>query len=73
MKINANDFDSNDIIRIIREWTELTQKEFGKSIKRSERSVQNLELGERNYTFKNLQEICKKHGIDIIIQKKEGK
>jgi hypothetical protein len=29
MKIKANDYKDNEIIRIVREWTELTQKQFG--------------------------------------------
>ena len=49
MKIIANEYSPNDIIRIIREWTELTQKEFGKSIHRSEKGIQAFELGTRNF------------------------
>ena len=29
MKITANEYSPQEIIKIIREWTELTQKEFG--------------------------------------------
>lgn len=32
MKLMANDYPSKEIIKIIREWTELTQNDFGKSI-----------------------------------------
>ena len=49
MKIIANEYSPNDIIRIIREWTELTQTEFGKSIHRSEKGIQAFELGTRNF------------------------
>ena len=49
MKIIANEYSPNDIIRIIREWTELTQKEFGKSIHRSEKGIQAFELGTKNF------------------------
>ena len=37
LKICLSDYDPKDVIRIIREWTELTQKEFGKSIGKAER------------------------------------
>lgn len=70
MKITANEYSPQEIIKIIREWTELTQKEFGKSIHRSERSVQSLELGERNYDMGTLLQIAKIHGITITIEKK---
>jgi len=33
MKIIANDYTPKEIIRIIREWTELSQKEFRKVYK----------------------------------------
>lgn len=70
MKITANEYSPQEIIKIIREWTELTQKEFAKSIHRSERSVQSLELGERNYDMGTLLQIAKIHGITITIEKK---
>ncbi len=72
MKIIANDYTPKEIIRIIREWTELTQKEFGKTIHRSERGIQAFELGERNYDLNTLIQIAKVHGLKIIIEKKEN-
>lgn len=71
MKIIANDYTPKEIIRIIREWTELTQKEFGKTIHRSERGIQAFELGERNYDVNTLIQIAKVHGLKITIEKKE--
>ncbi len=67
MKIVANDYTAPEIFRILREWTELSQKEFGKTIHRSERGIQAFELGERNYS---LLQIANTHGITIIIEKK---
>ena len=49
MKIEFSEYDPKDIIRIIREWTELTQKDFGKSINKSERTIQDYEAGRRRY------------------------
>lgn len=72
MKIIANDYTPKEIIRIIREWTELTQKEFGKTIHRSERGIQAFELGERNYDLNTLIQIAKVHGLKITIEKKEN-
>ena len=70
MKIIANNYKENEIIKIIREWTELTQKEFGKSINRSRDSINNLENGRNNYYFTTLMEIAKKHNLIITIEKK---
>lgn len=69
MKINSDNYDTKDIIRIIREWTGLTQKEFGKSINKSERTIQEYEAGRRRYYFETLKLICKVHKIKITIEK----
>ena len=52
MKLIANDYESEDIIRIIREWTGLKQSEFAKTINRSTRSVQDYEAGITKYSVK---------------------
>lgn len=67
----ANDYEPKEIIRVIREWSELTQKEFGKTIHRSEKGIQAFELGTRNYDMRTLIQIAKVHGLKITIEKKE--
>ena len=52
MKINALDYDSKELFKMIREWSELTQEEFARKINVSKGTVQNYEQGKRNYTFK---------------------
>lgn len=71
MKIIANDYNSSEIIRIIREWTELTQKDFGKSIHRSEKGIQAYELGTRNCNISTLIQIANTHGLKITIEKED--
>lgn len=70
MKFIANNYKPNEIIKIIREWTELTQEEFGKSIDRSKDTVQSYELGRNKMTIDKLMEIAKKHNIIITIETK---
>ncbi len=70
MKIKANDYKANEVVKIIREWSELTQKEFGKTIHRSRDSINNIENGRNRMFFNDFIEMCKKHNIDIIIEKK---
>ncbi len=70
MKIKANEYTPDEILRFIRQSTDLTQKEFAKSINKSEHWCQSNELGRSNYYFKDLLKIAKKHNIDIFIEKK---
>lgn len=69
MRVNLKDYDSGSFIRIIREWTGLTQKEFGKAIGRSERTIQDYESGKTSYTSRTLEKIAKKFNVSIIAEK----
>ena len=71
MKIIANQYKSNEIIKFIREYTTLTQEAFGKKIKRSRNAIQFYEYGERNYDVELLLEIAKVFDLEIIIQSKK--
>ena len=44
MKIVANDYKANEIIKIIREWSGKTQEEFGKNINRTKNAIQILRI-----------------------------
>ena len=70
MKIKANDYKANEIIKIIREWSGKTQEEFGKTINRSKNAIQLYEYGHRNYDFELLLKIAKKENITITLEKK---
>jgi DNA-binding XRE family transcriptional regulator len=70
LRIKANDYNANEIIRIIREWTDLTQNEFGDTIHRSRHTIQSMELGRSGIYLQTLLDIADKHGIVITIEKK---
>ncbi len=70
MKVNLKDYGRGAFIKIIREWTGLTQKDFGKAIGRSERTIQEYEAGTTNYNVKTLEKIIEKFNISIIAEKK---
>jgi len=70
MKIKANDYRVNEIIKIVREWTELTQKQFGETIHLSRHTVQSMELGRSGVYLQTLLDIADAHGITITIEKK---
>lgn len=72
MKFEANKYDAKDIMRIIREWTELTQEEFGESIgKRGRAWSRNIENGYTRVYFEDFLKIIKKYGITVTIEKKQ--
>ncbi|MDO4369008.1 MAG: helix-turn-helix transcriptional regulator [bacterium] len=73
MKLQATDYTTEEIIKILREWTGLTQKDFGKTISRSERSIQSLESGDRHCTVDTLLQIARTHNIKIVITKDASK
>lgn len=71
MKLVANKYKPNELLRIIRDYTGLSQNDFGKKIHRSERSVRALELGENHITVQTLFDIANTFGIKIIIEKEK--
>lgn len=73
MVVKFNDYEPKDIIKFIRQATGLTQKEFGKTIEKSERAIQNYESGRRTYNSDLIKLICKVHNTQITIQTKDTK
>lgn len=69
MKIIANNYQANEIIKIIREWSEKTQSQFAKEIGKSKDTVQSYELGRNKMTLNTLLEIAKKENLIITIEK----
>ena len=69
MKFRLKDYETKDVMRILRKWTELDRKEFGKSISRSAKSIKSYENGERNYTVQLLKDIIKKYNITVVFEK----
>lgn len=69
MRVTLNKYEPKDVIRFIREATGLSQKEFGKSINKSERTIQDYEAGRRRCYVDTLKLICKVHNVKIIIEK----
>ena len=70
MKLNLKDYTKGEAIRIMREWTNLTQKDFAKRIGKSKRTIEQYEAGTINYNIEVLETISKEFGIDIIFEKK---
>ena len=69
MQINATEYRAKDIVKLIREWTELTQEEFAKSIGKTRKIVRNYEQGITECKLDTLLEIARIHSITINIIK----
>lgn len=70
MRIIANDYQAKDIVRMIREWTELNQKEFGATLSRSRDSINNIENGRNRMYLNDFLDMCKMHNVKITIERK---
>jgi len=70
MEFNLKDYTKGEAIRIIREWTNLTQKDFAARIGKSKRTIEQYEAGKVNYGIDILKKIVKEFDIDITIKKK---
>ena len=69
--IQKNRYTKGEIIKILREWTGKTQKEFAEDIGKSMNSIQKYEADEVNYSIQTLLDIVKKYGLVITIEKKK--
>ena len=70
MKIKASEYTPGEVLKFVRQATDLTQKEFAKTINKSEHWCQSNELGRSNYYFKDLLKLAKEHNFEIYIIKK---
>ena len=70
MKIIASEYQAKDIVRIVREWSEMNQTEFGKKLNRSRDSINNIENGRNRMYLNDFLEMCRINNIKITIEKK---
>lgn len=71
MEFKANNYNRAEIIKMIREWTELTQQDFADKIGKSKMTVQAYERDLSSYNIDTLLEIAKEFDIEIIVKKKK--
>lgn len=69
-KADVTKMQVQDIVQLIRQWSEETQMEFCKSVNKSYSSITKIETGERNLYLHTFIDWCKKKGINIILIKK---
>lgn len=62
-----NNYEPKEIIKMIRKWCKLSQKDFAKTLNLSESTIQSYELGRRTYNINTLLNIVETHDINIIL------
>ena len=70
MKLIANDYNPNEVFKIVREWTEKTQEELSKEMGKAGRTwAKEIESGKNRFYFQDFMTICNKYGIKVTIEK----
>jgi len=69
MKFNAKDYSQGDIIRMIRGWEGMTQREFSEVMGKSKRTIEQYEAGTVNYNIEFIKKMVKEFDIDIVFSK----
>lgn len=69
MKLVASNYNQGEIMKIIREWTELTQAQFARELDVSESTVSKYEQNLRDYSMSTLLKIAQKFDIEITFEK----
>lgn len=73
MEINATKYKGKDILKFIRENSNMTQKEFANTINKTRDWQASNETGRSRYFIDDLIEIAKVHNLEIIIKDKTNK
>ena len=73
MEIKATNYKGKDILKFIRQNTNMTQKEFAESINKTRDWQASNETGRSRYFIDDLINIAKIHNLEIIIKEKQHK
>ena len=70
MKLKANKYEPKDIMKIVREWINLSQEKFAKEVGRSRNGINNIEHNRNRIYLNDFLDICKKYDINVTLEKK---
>lgn len=73
MKLDVNDYKNNEVVRILRDYSNLTQKDFAKELKKNVRTLQRYEAGDINIDLELIRKICEICDLTITIESKKKK
>lgn len=68
--VKNKNYTKGEIIKILREWTDKTQKEFAKDLNKSESIIQKYEADGVNYGIETLLDIARENNITITFEKR---
>lgn len=71
MEFKANKYNGKDIIKFIRENSNLTQKEFANKINKTRDWQASIEIGRCNCSIDDLIKIANNYNLEIIIKDKK--
>lgn len=70
MKLIASKYEASEVMRIVREWTNLSQEKFAKELGRSRNGINNIEHNRNRIYLNDFLDICKKFDINVTLEKK---
>ena len=70
-RVDISRLQVQDIVIMIREWNEQTQKEFAETVGKSYSTISKVETGYRNLYLHTFLEWCRINKIKITIEKKK--
>ncbi len=70
MQLKIKDYKNGEILKIIREWDNISQEELGKLIGKDKKTIYNYEAENFTYNMTTLRKIAEKLDLEIIIRKK---
>ena len=70
MKLKLSNYDDGEVLKIIREWRNLTQAELAKKIGKDKRTIYDYEAGNFTYNMQTLRKIAKELNLEITIETK---
>ena len=73
MEIKASNYKPNEILRFIRQNSNMTQEQLAQAIGKSKNWVKNNEQGLNRYFFEDLIKIANICNVDIVIKDKKNK
>lgn len=73
MKLNLKDYANKDVIKFLREYGSMTQKDLANHLKKSVRTVQRYEKGDIGIDLETIRSICQLNDLNLIIESKSKK
>lgn len=70
MKLNIKGYSNNDIVRFLREYSSLTQKQLADKLNKNVRTIQRYESGDIKIDFDIIRNICEICDLTLTIESK---